>query len=159
MRQLKFQLGLTLIELLVTMSVMAGLLAAAVPFAGDYVVNGRLHQAGTVVLADALFAQSEGVKRNARVSLEVSGASLQVVDRSQDPPQVLRSRRLPDGVLTSGDALLAFGSAGRPVPLGTEYAVSISPPGGACDGNRRCPVLHVQAGGAMNLCIAGGTCL
>lgn len=157
MRQLKTR-GLTLVELLTAMAVMAMLLTAGVPAAVDYVANARLREAGTVVLADALFAQSESVKRNGPVQLRVAGRDVQVVDRSQAAPQVLRTRRLPEGVATGGDETLAFGSSGRPEPWGTEYAVRIVPQSGACSGNHRCPVVHVYAGGAANLCIEGESC-
>ena len=82
MRQLNTARGLTLIELMVGLTIAAFLLMAAAPFFGDYIRNSRLREAGNALLGEALFAQSEAIKRNTTVRLSTSGATLQVIDRS-----------------------------------------------------------------------------
>jgi type IV fimbrial biogenesis protein FimT len=143
---------LTLIELMVGLTIAAFLMMVGAPFFGDYITNSRLREAGNVLLGEALFAQSEGIKRNTTVRLSTNGATLQVIDRSDPANDVLLRERNLSGNVVAPVAALDYGSEGRPVPFGANGAINLSMTGTACSDDARCPGLRVDAGGATRLC-------
>lgn len=144
--------GLTLIELMIGLAIMAVLVAAAGPFMGDLVANSRLREAGNLLFSETLAAQSEAIKRNTTVRVTTTGALVQVIDMSNPAsPVVLRERTLPGGA-TAASGSFDFGSEGRPAPFGTAVSVNLSSTTGTCSADLRCPGLRVDAGGAARLC-------
>lgn len=144
--------GLTLIELMVAIAVVAILLAAGAPYLADYMLNSRLREAGHLLHTETLMAQSEAIKRNTPVRLSTNGAAVQVLDvTSPTAPVVLRERTLPGGVQAPASTL-DFGGEGRPTPFGTSGSIDLSLPGTTCSSDVRCPGLRVDAGGAVRLC-------
>lgn len=145
--------GLTLIELMVSLSVLVILAAAAAPYLGDMVANSRLRESGNLLFAETLMAQSEAVKRNGTVRVATNGATVQVIDITvAGAPVVLRTRTLVQTV-TTPEANFDFGPEGRPVPFGTAVAVNLGTTAtGGCTADLRCPGLRVEAGGAIRLC-------
>lgn len=144
--------GVTLIELMVALAVLAVLVAAGVPFMGDMVVNSRLRESGNLLFTEALVAQSEAIKRNTTVRVSTNGSAVQVHDMT-DPstPVLLRERTLPDGV-TLPVATFSLGTDGRPAPFGTAVSINLGLASGTCSADLRCPGLRVDAGGAARLC-------
>ncbi len=142
--------GLTLVELMVALAIMALLAVAAVPSFRDYLANSRLREGGNAVYAQALFAQSEAIKRNNVVRLEIDGGKVVITDRT-DPenPVELRQQPLPDAVSLS-DATIDFGGEGRPVDF-EAASINLSLDGFSCS-EVRCPGLRVDGGGAIRLC-------
>lgn len=144
--------GVTLIELMVGLAVLAVLIATAAPYMGDMVINSRLRESGNLLFTEALMAQSEAVKRNTTVRVSTNGAQVQVLDlTTPGTPVVLRSRTLTSNV-TAPVATFDFGPEGRPAPFGTAVSVNLSISGTTCSTELRCPGLRVDAGGAMRLC-------
>ncbi len=146
--------GLTLIELMVTLAVLAVLISAAAPFMGDMVMNSRLRESGNLLFTEALIAQSEAIKRNTTVRVSnPDSATVRVHDLS-DPssPVLLRERTLPEGATLPASMTFDFGAEGRPVPFGASIAVNLGLAGGTCSDDLRCPGLRIDAGGAMRLC-------
>ena len=145
--------GLTLVELMVSLSVLAILAAAAAPYLGDMLANSRLRESGNLLFAETLIAQSEAVKRNGTVRVTTNGATVQVTDvTAADAPVVLRTRTLVQTV-TAPAATFDLGPDGRPVPFGTAVAVNLGTTvTGGCTTDLRCPGLRVEAGGAIRLC-------
>lgn len=144
--------GLTLVELMVGLTIMAILLTAAVPFMGDMVLNSRLREGGNLLFSETLMAQSEAIKRNSTVRVSVNGALVQVIDLSVPAvPVVLRERTLP-GNVTAPVTSFDFGPEGRPAPFGTAVSVNLSMTGQTCSDDLRCPGLRIDAGGAARLC-------
>ena len=152
MRHLSAARGLTLIELMVGLTIGAFLLMAAAPFFGDYIRNSRLREAGNALLGEALFAQSEAIKRNTTVRLSTNGVTLQVIDRSDPLVDVVLRERTLAGNVTAPVATLDYGTEGRPVPFGTAGSINLSMTGEVCSDDTRCPGLRVDAGGATRLC-------
>lgn len=146
------QRGVTLVELMVTIAIGGLLVMLAAPEFTDYIANSRLREGGNSVLADALFAQNEAIRRNGTVRLRLDGSTVQVLDRSGPAELTLRQRVLAGNVAVDGAATLDFGSLGRPVPLGAEHTVNMSLSGSSCSSTLRCPALRVEAGGAIRLC-------
>lgn len=66
---LKHDQGFTLVELMVTVAVLAISLSFAVPFMGDFVKNSRLVTQTNDLIASFQLARSEAIKRGARVTL------------------------------------------------------------------------------------------
>ncbi len=147
--------GLTLIEVLVVLAIVAILAVAGAPALGEYSANARLREGGNLLLGETLAARSEAVKRNVRVQLSTSGSSISVDEITAiGPPATtttLRSRTLPDGV-QAATSVITFGSEGRPTPFGTAGAIDLSMTGRTCNSDTRCPGLRVEAGGAARIC-------
>jgi type IV fimbrial biogenesis protein FimT len=124
----------------------------AAPYFSDYVTNSRLREAGNLLFAEALGAQSEAVKRNTVVRVATSGGTITMTDRS-DPssPVVLRTRQAV-GSASYATASVDFGSEGRPVPFGSSASINVAMTGVTCSNDQRCPGLRVDAGGAVRLC-------
>lgn len=144
--------GVTLIELMVALAVLALLVSAGVPFMGDMVVNSRLRAAGNLLFTEALVAQSEAIKRNTTVRVSTNGDTVQVHDMT-DPgnPALLRERTLPESA-TAPVGNFSLGADGRPAPFGTAVAINLALASGTCSADLRCPGLRVDAGGAARLC-------
>lgn len=144
--------GLTLIELMVAIAVVAVLMAAAVPYLGDYVINSRLREGGNLVFTEALMAQSEAIKRNLTIQLSTNGSRVQVIEiADDDTTTVLRERTLP-GNVTAPTQTFNFGPEGRPEPLGSALTMNFSASGVTCSDDLRCPGLRIDSGGAIRLC-------
>lgn len=148
-----FARGITLVEVMVAIAVMALLATAAAPYLGDFVTNARMREAGNGLYAEALMAQSEAVKRNTTVRVTLGATTVQVFDlTTPGNPVLLRSRTVPQGAVLPA-ATFDFGPEGRPVPFGTSVSVNLSIAGGAgCSDDLRCPGLRIDAGGATRLC-------
>ena len=153
MRRLKSRSrGMTLIELMVGLAVMAVLATAAAPFLGDMVANSRLREAGNLLFGETLLAQSEAIKRNTTVRVSTNGSSVQTLDMTVPAtPVVLRARTLP-GAVQAPAKTFDFGPAGRPAPFGTAVSVNLAAASATCSDDLRCPGLRVDAGGAVRLC-------
>lgn len=145
--------GVTLVELMVGLAVMAVLVAAAGPFMGDLVVNSRLRESGNTLFAEALMAQSEAIKRNTTVRVTTTGGDTVQVHDMTNPgtPVLLRQRTMAAGA-TVPNGTFSFGPEGRPVPFGTAVSVNLGLSGGSCSADLRCPGLRIDAGGATRLC-------
>lgn len=145
--------GLTLIELMATLAIGAILFGMAAPFLGDYINNTRMRQAGNSLLAEALSAQGEAIKRNASTRLSVAGGLIQVLDVSGGgDPVLLRSRQLSEGLTATSAVQVDFGSRGTPLPFGTGAAIDLAKSGATCSSELRCPGLRIDGGGGIRLC-------
>ena len=122
--------GMTLIELMVGLAVMAVLATAAAPFLGDMVANSRLREAGNLLFGETLLPLDMTVPAT---------------------PAVLRARTLP-GAVQAPAKTFDFGPEGRPAPFGTAVSVNLAAAGATCSDDLRCPGLRVDAGGAVRLC-------
>ena len=152
------QHGMSLVELVICIAIAAIIVTTCIPAMIDYVLNGRIRNAGEVLLAQAQLARAESLKRDGRVQMAVVGNSIEVVDASTTPPTPLHRHALPEGVVLGGDSTLVFGSEGRPTPWGTEYSVTVRGPSANCGSGVHCAVLRVYAGGAVKFCFDGSQC-
>jgi type IV fimbrial biogenesis protein FimT len=150
--------GFTLIELLVTIAIAAIMMSLGAPMLSDYITNARLRGAGDTMFAEALFTQSEAIKRNGPVQMAVNGNNIQVRDMTPaglaaDPAgRLLRDINFPEGVAADVATTVAFTGEGRTTPFGTAFTVDLSRAGITCSAEHRCPSLRVDAGGAVRLC-------
>lgn len=145
------QRGLTLVELMVGLAIAAMLFMAAVPAFQDFIANSKLREGGNTLFAQALFAQSEAIKRNAVVRVTLDDGVITVTDRSDpEAPVQLKSAPFNDGV-SAADATIDFGGEGRPVGFAAA-SINLSLAGFSCSTEIRCPGLRVDGGGAVRLC-------
>jgi type IV fimbrial biogenesis protein FimT len=145
------QRGLTLVELMVALTIAAVLVVAAVPSFQDYLGNSRLRESGNTLFVQALFAQSEAIKRNTVVRLTTDGAVVRVFDRTDPDNEVLvRETVLADGI-SAAAADIDFGGEGRPLGFAAG-SINLSSAAHACSTEIRCPGLRVDGGGAIRLC-------
>jgi len=158
MRHLKSAAGFTLIELMVALAIGVFLVGMASPYFGEYVSNSRLREGGNALLAEALFAQSEALKRNGPVRMQVSATSVKVIDIGVQPEATLRERSL-GGDIVADVATVDFGSTGTPLPFGTDAAINVNKSGVTCSADLRCPGLRVDGGGGIRLCGNRLSCL
>lgn len=68
------QLGFTLVELIVTIAVLAILLAIAIPNFQVFIVNGRMTSAANDMMTTLGFARSEAIKRAANITVCASSS-------------------------------------------------------------------------------------
>ncbi|MBT9589594.1 MAG: GspH/FimT family pseudopilin [Thiobacillus sp.] len=118
------QRGFTLVELMVTISVLAILLMIAVPSFNEATLGGKLGSYANNLAASAHLARSEAIKRNAVVSLCVStdgtscgsgGWEQGWIVRAADGTVVQRQQALPAGFKateTGGATSLGFQPSG-----------------------------------------------
>lgn len=147
----KARRGLSLIELMVAFTILGLLTVAAAPMLSDYGINSRLRESGNLLFAEALFAQSEAIKRNNAVRLTTDGRTITVSDLS-DPvnPTVLRTRTISADV-SAPVAQVNFSSQGSTVNL-VAGSINLAHAAATCSSDHRCPGLRVDAGGAIRLC-------
>ncbi|HJW01959.1 MAG TPA: GspH/FimT family pseudopilin, partial [Azospira sp.] len=67
--------GFSLIELMVTLSVLAIVLVIAAPSFGNFVLSQRVKTASFDVVASLSFARSEAIKQNGNVTIAPTGGS------------------------------------------------------------------------------------
>ncbi len=148
--------GFTLIELMIGIAIAAMLLGVGAPFLGDYVANSRLREAANAVFAETLYAQSEAIRRNARVRVALTGSSMSLRDMSVGGAAgtEIRATALPNTVQVAADVNLDMGSDGRPIPTpsGEIPAPNFMISGSSCSADLRCPGLRLDSGGAVRLC-------
>jgi type IV fimbrial biogenesis protein FimT len=151
--------GLTLIELMMSIAVLVVLAAVATPPLQEFLVNSRLREGGSSLMAEALYAQSEAIKRNGNVRLTVNGNELRVLDRSTGADVVLRERSLGESLSVDAAATLDFGSTGGLLPRGAVVDnIGLSRSGSTCGSDIRCPALRVESGGGIRLCPNKSSC-
>jgi type IV fimbrial biogenesis protein FimT len=113
--------GFTLVELMVTIAVMAVLLAIAVPAFNDATLGGKLSSYANNFVASAHLARSEGIKRNAAVTLCVSTNGTSCASGGWEQGWIVlagstvvqRQQALPTGMKATGSvASLSFQPSG-----------------------------------------------
>jgi type IV fimbrial biogenesis protein FimT len=151
--------GLTLVELMVAITIASFLVVAGAPYYADYTNNSRLREGGVSLQTEALFAQSEAIKRNRVVRLTTSGSTLQVLEANDPTAMTLLRQRTLAGGVTAATATVDFTPRGYPVNRAVSPSVDfvaasidLSLAGVTCSSTQRCPGLRVDAGGGIRLC-------
>lgn len=100
--------GITLVELMVTIAVLAIVLGMAVPSLMDYFDRARVKGAAEAVYADLRLAQAESVKQNLRVDVTLStganwSSKIEVIDKNNVATELMTTSATayPDATLSS----------------------------------------------------------
>lgn len=149
------QSGFTLVELVVTMAVLAIIAMQAVPAMQTAVSNSRLMSAAQTLRASAQAARDEAINRNETIRLESTGTTLKFI-RAADTKTPETLREIVLGKTAELDSFtLDYGSSGLTVPFGAEQTVSVANGVTGCGEDLRCPVVVLAAGGSVEICATG----
>ncbi len=153
--------GVTLIEVLITLTVLAVLLTLGLPAYKDWLQNTQIRSAAESMLNGLQLARGEAVKRNTLVTFAWTGSSWTVTVTGTG--QTIQSRSAGEGsrnavigTLPAGITSVTFNGMGR-VSGGGNITFNVTNPvgGGACQtegGPMRCMNVVVQSGGQTRLC-------
>ena len=173
--------GFSLIELMITLTVVAVVLLLAAPWIGDWLQNTQIRNAADSMLTGIKLARMEALKRNSPVlfqmmsstdascGLSTSGANWVVSVNSavglcngdsQSTPFIIRKKASGEGttnvVYAATQASIGFDSLGRvtPAPASDIVVFVTNPTGGDCvpGGPMRCQTIVVTAGGQTRMC-------
>jgi len=100
------QHGFTLIELMITLAVFAVLLAVIVPSYSDMTLGSKLRSQANELVAGAVLARSEAIKRNSAVRMCVSADGASCIAGGWEQGWVVFHDVDDDGALDVGEAVL-----------------------------------------------------
>lgn len=119
--------GFTLIELMVTIAIVAILMALAAPAMSNFVLNGRAKQAASDIWASMSLARSEALKRNANVSVGPVGSDWRNGWQVTAGTEVVTAH---EALSNQFDSLslgtLTYGRDGRLTTASTEYVFTLA---------------------------------
>lgn len=117
MKQLKFSMGFSLIEMMVVISIIAIMAAVAIPSFQSLIRSQRVKSSSYELFTSLMVARSEAIKRNKDIKIEpVTAGSWQSGWRVSvvDPSAVLKNQEALKGIAISGaPASLTYKRTGR----------------------------------------------
>lgn len=154
--------GFSLVELLVTIVILALLILAAAPAMSNYVSNGQIRSTAESLQAAIALARNEAMKRNQPVSfvLDAAAQEWRVQTVNLGPPvttEIIRQRPATEaaGLLFAPNNVVAtFDALGRSTTGAIGITVS-KPSAGTCEtagGRLRCLNVNLLAGGPSRMC-------
>ena len=159
--------GVTLIELMVGLAILAIVLALGTPNFSVFIQNGKIRNAADAMVNGLNLAKTEAVRRNTQVQFSLSGtdSSWQVgcATSSANCPDSIQSRPASEGStgisVTATDSNLAFDGYARvatTLAAGANATFDIRNPAGgtgtAAGGAMRCLRVFVSSGGQIRMC-------
>lgn len=175
------QLGISMIEVMIAVAIVAILIATAVPSLNNWAHNAQVRTMAESINTGIQLARAEAVRRNTAMRFQlmtttdsacaVSATSKSWVVSQSDAtgkcdiaasdtvdPQIKRVQRGTDGTknaaVSATAAVLIFDALGRPTTGANRYNVT-NPNGGTCvaaTGQVRCLDVIVTVGGQVRLC-------
>lgn len=148
--------GFSMIELMVTVTVAAILILAALPTVVNVIANGEVRSAAENLASGVQIARNEAVKRNQNVTLTQTATGWTADTVVNGVPETIQSRDVTQtsGVVTTPATFtLTFDALGRSITGPLTINVS-KPTSSACEpaGRVRCLNVEVLAGGQSRLC-------
>jgi type IV fimbrial biogenesis protein FimT len=161
------QHGVTLIEILVSFTLVALLMVIAVPAYNTWLQNTQIRNAAEAVVNGMQIARAEAVRRNTLAQLVLTGGSSWTVslpltgEQIQERPAAEGSAGAVVEILPAAADRISFNGMGWVAP-NNDASPSITqldfsnPSGGACkhvaDGPMRCLRIAISSGGAFRMC-------
>lgn len=153
------QRGVTLVEMMIALAIIAFVLLGAVPAFGTFLQNTQIRNAAETTMAGITLARAEALRRNATVRFQLvsdltAGCALSAgslnwvvsladpagacdVAPSDAPPQIVQKKSARDGspnvsVATAGGSVIVFNGLGRVTGAGITQ-IDFSNSSGACE--------------------------
>ena len=157
--------GFTLVEVMVSLTVLGILIMMALPSFGEWLQNQQLRAASDALLNGMQTARAEAIKRNVPVQIvlgpgtgwtvteAVSGAAIQARSKDEGSPNAAVA------ITPAGAAKVTFSSLGG-VQANLDGTATVTqldisnPAGGACQtaGPMRCLRITISGGGSLKMC-------
>ena len=163
------QRGVTLIELMITVAILAVLLGLAVPSFQEFVIRSRLDSTAQEMLTTLQFARSEAIRRGAQVALRRTSSTAgswgegwsMFIDADGDgelddgeKPPIREGGALGNSMTLNAsgnlDPFIAFDRTGRPPNGGGQFVLCYGNDPTA-DGRSRSRAVVVSPGGGVRL--------
>lgn len=124
---LHIQRGVTLIEMMITLTIAAILLTIGAPSISDWVQNTRIHTSAESIMSGLHLARAEAVRRNVQVQFQLTGTAPHdgswtagcVTPDGTNCPAVIQSRTSAEGSTAGIQALTSEVDAATNAPAGT----------------------------------------
>lgn len=150
--------GVTLIELLIGMAIVAILVTMGLPSFTTWMQNRQLRSAAESIQTGLQLARGEAVKRNTFVGFTMAGPDSSWSVDVMNPPQQVQSRSGAEGtpqaqIATTNSTIIFNGLGKTSLAAGAVIQVT-NPTGGACKpgGDMNCLNVTVSVGGQVKMC-------
>lgn len=150
--------GVTLIELLIGMAILALILGLGLPSISTWMQNTQLRSAAEAVQSGLQLARAEAVRRNTFVGFTMAGPDSSWSVDVMNPPQQIQSRTSAEGSgnaqIATTDATIVFDGLGK-ANLAANATIQVTnPTGGLCKpaGEMNCLNVTVSVGGQVKMC-------
>ena len=150
--------GVTMIELLIGMAILAILVTIGLPSLGTWMQNNQLRSAAESIQTGLQYARAEAVKRNTFVGFTMPGPDSSWTVDVMNPPEQLQSRPAAEGtpsaqIATTNSTIIFNGLGKTSLAAGAVIQVT-NPTGGACQpaGDMTCLNVTVSVGGQVKMC-------
>ena len=150
--------GVTLIELLIGMAIVAILVTMGLPSFTTWMQNRQLRSAAESIQTGLQLARGEAVKRNTFVGFTMAGPDSSWSVDVMNPPQQVQSRSGAEGtpqaqIATTNSTIIFNGLGKTSLAAGAVIQVN-NPTGGACKpgGDMNCLNVTVSVGGQVKMC-------
>ena len=150
--------GVTMIELLIGMALLAILVTIGLPNLATWMQNNQLRSATESIQTGLQLARAEAVKRNTLVGFNMAGPDSSWTVDVMNPPQQIQSRPASEGTpapqIATTDATIVFNGLGKTSLAAGAVIQVTNPTGGACKpgGNMNCLNVTVSVGGQVKMC-------
>ena len=150
--------GVTLIELLIGLVILAMLLAMGLPSMATWMQNSQLRAAAESIQSGLQLARAEAVRRNTLVGFNMTGPDSTWTVGVMNPATQIQARAAAEGTpnaqIATTDPLIVFNGLGKAAMADTATIQVTNPTGGACKpgGNMNCLNVTVSVGGQVKMC-------
>jgi type IV fimbrial biogenesis protein FimT len=150
--------GVTLIELMIGLAIVALILTLGLPSISTWIQNSQLRSAAESVQSGLQLARAEAVRRNTLVGFNLPGPDSSWSVNVMNPAAQVQARSAAEGTLSpqiaTTNPLIVFNGLGKAAMAAAAVIQVTNPTGGACKpgGNMNCLNVTVSVGGKVKMC-------